>query len=117
MNEDFWGPPISVYTKAQAVEDGQQVEVPEDARRAAGILTPAYITVGLWGDVEHVEEGVTRRNLYGLLMAVRNAFLAGDPEDGMRTDVQYTRQPDGRTFTVWAVIDGDGLTIMHPAEY
>lgn len=51
---DFWGDPISVYTRAQAIEDGVLIDVSETAREA-GISFPVAITVGLWA--EHVVPG------------------------------------------------------------
>lgn len=108
---------ISRYTKEQQVEDGQAVEVPADLREQYAIKAPVYVTIGLWGDVEHVTPEVTTANLRRLLIAASQAFRSGDPTDMMRTDIQYSRLPDLRTFTVWGVIDGDGVTLMHPSEY
>ncbi len=46
---EFFGPPISVYTRAQAFDDGVLVDVSETAREA-GIIYPVAITQRLWAD-------------------------------------------------------------------
>jgi hypothetical protein len=51
---------------------------------------------------------------------VRGAFLAGDPNDRMRTGIKVIfRNAPGRDdlVTLWAVIDGAGVTIMVPSDY
>lgn len=121
--EDFYGPPISVYTAEQAVEDGVLVSVPADLLPFAAVKAPVYITIGLWGDVEYGGSDdpdrnaeVTRRNIINLLRAASLSFRAGDTTDMMRNDIKYVRS-DGRTVTVWGAIDGDGVTLMYPSDY
>ena len=46
---EFFGPPISVYTREQALEDGVLVDVSETAREA-GIIYPVAVTQRLWAD-------------------------------------------------------------------
>ena len=46
---DFFGPPISVYTRAQAIEDGTLIDVTETAREA-GFRCPVALTRAVWID-------------------------------------------------------------------
>lgn len=114
---EAFGPVISEYTVEDAVEDGDLVKVEDAALLASlNIKGNVYITIGLWGDVEHAEPDLTAQNMHALLGAASYAFRRGDPEDLMRTDIRYVRS-DGRPITVWGVIDGAGVTLMTPSEY
>jgi hypothetical protein len=44
MSEEFWGKPIFVYTRAQAIEDGVLVEMPTEKLREAGLIFPVAMT-------------------------------------------------------------------------
>jgi len=44
---DFYGPPIHVYTRANAIDDGVLVDVSEAARKA-GIRFPVALTIGAY---------------------------------------------------------------------
>lgn len=47
--DDVFGPPISVYTREQALEDGQLVDVSQaDVTRDAGFTVPVAVTAGVW---------------------------------------------------------------------
>ena len=70
--DDFWGPPISSYSRAQAIEDGVLVDVSALAREA-GIRFPVAVTAGVFavlapwagsasGDIERPQPG---EPLYG----------------------------------------------------
>lgn len=48
--EDVFGPPISVYTRAQALDDGFLVDVSETAREA-GFKFPCVVTRRVWAEV------------------------------------------------------------------
>jgi len=45
--DDFWGPPISSYSRAQAIEDGTLVDVSALAREA-GIKFPVAVTAAVF---------------------------------------------------------------------
>ena len=45
--EDFFGPPISIYTRADALSDGVLVDVSEMAREA-GFVVPVAVTRSVW---------------------------------------------------------------------
>ena len=47
--EDFFGPPISIYTRADALSDGVLVDVSEMAREA-GFVIPVAVTRSVWDE-------------------------------------------------------------------
>lgn len=50
MNEnEFFGGVISIYTRVQAIEDGQLIDVSETAREA-GFKYPVALTAAAWAD-------------------------------------------------------------------
>ena len=92
MREVF-GEPISVYTRAQAIEDGQLIDVSTVAREA-GIVWPVAMTSAAWADcVEWTDATEARKGYTGqsesgrlwdvcwmLSLAVRGALRRGlDP--------------------------------------
>ena len=74
--EAYFGPAVHIYTRAQAIEDGFQIEVTSTAREA-GIRFPVFIT----------------RGVYDLCIAVpldgRGQPLAGQDEAGRLWDVVW----------------------------
>jgi hypothetical protein len=89
MREVF-GEPISVYTRAQAIEDGQLIDVSTTAREA-GIVWPVALTSAAWADcVEWTDATEARKGYTGqsesgrlwdvlwmLSLAVRGALRRG----------------------------------------
>lgn len=53
--DDFWGTPISIYTRAQAIEDGVLVDVTETAKEA-GFRVPFAMTRAVWALIEPTAE-------------------------------------------------------------
>ena len=141
-NEDFWGPPISVYTREQAFEDGVLVDVtpwassgPDGMR--GGFCLPVAITRALWTVIDiDASDGCGEPRWHGL------ARRHGESTRGRAHDVLWMaavaarRSPEadrigysvlmtgeGRSgrlvrkrLTVVMVIDGDGLTIGFPED-
>ncbi len=73
--EKFFGPPVSVYTRANAIEDRVLIDVTGEAREI-GFVFPAAITISLFGEYimpsdDLVDLGFTAagRLKYLLLMA------------------------------------------------
>jgi hypothetical protein len=48
--DSFWGEPIHIYTRAEALADGVLFDVTETAREA-GFRVPVALTAGVWADV------------------------------------------------------------------
>ena len=53
---DIFGPPILVYTRAQAIEDGVLVDLTEWASSTRGFIggftCPVAVTAAVWADIE-----------------------------------------------------------------
>ena len=61
----FFGEPIHVYTRAQAIEDGMLIDVSTTAREA-GIVWPVALTAAAWAHcVEWTEETEARKGYTG----------------------------------------------------
>ena len=67
-DKGFWDDAeiISAYTRAQAIEDGELVDVSETAREA-GIRFPVAVTRAVWVKYVEVPEGVTCQDEPGRL--------------------------------------------------
>ncbi|MGA2076155.1 MAG: DUF6573 family protein [Terriglobia bacterium] len=83
-NKGFWDDAeiIYAYTRAQAIEDGELVDVSETAREA-GIKFPVAVTRAVWVKYVEIPEGVTcqdeRGRLWDILWMLRcNAGRGGD---------------------------------------
>ncbi|MBN8924560.1 MAG: hypothetical protein BGP10_13200 [Rhodanobacter sp. 68-29] len=48
-HDSVFGPVIHSYSRAEAIDDGVLVEVPESASRAAGFKVPLAMTASAWG--------------------------------------------------------------------
>ena len=58
--DDIFGEPISVYTRAQAIDDGVLIDVSETAREA-GIVWPVALTAAVWMDCVAWDEIAEKR--------------------------------------------------------
>ena len=72
---EFFGEPISIYTRAQAIEDGQLIDVSTTAREA-GIVWPVALTSAAWADCVEWSDADEKRKGY-----------AGQSESGRLWDV------------------------------
>lgn len=62
---ELFGEPIHVYSRAQAIEDGQLIDV-STAAREAGIVWPVALTCAAWADcVEWTDETEKRKGYTG----------------------------------------------------
>ena len=142
----FFGEPISVYTRQQAIEDGVLVDVSAWAGTGpegmlGGFLVPVAITRALW-DVTDLGDGEgrapvaearwralarqhgesTRGRAHDVLWmaAVAARRSSGANRIGFLV-VMTTEGKGGRLvrerLTVEAVIDGDGVTIGFPEDF
>ena len=110
---DTYGEPISVYTQEQAVEDGTLVSVPQP--NLHGFNVPVVVTRALWETIaapfEGEEADVTVR-MVGLLAAARFALAWGDGEFA-----KFAHRFAGESHDLFAVVDGNGVTVMFPSDY
>ena len=103
--EDLFGPPIHIYTRQQAIEDG--VLMPVDmANMTDGMSIGVCFTANLHGDYEDAD---SRRRLIRRGLALLNE---PDPEDD-----EYRRLRVVEEDRVWVIWDGDGITFLRPEDY
>jgi hypothetical protein len=67
---ELFGEPIYAYTRKQAVEDGEQVEIPMETCREAGFKFPIYLTRTVWNIYVEVPPGVIGQDKSGRLADV-----------------------------------------------
>jgi len=88
------------YTKEDAIADGQQARIGSDKGRTI------YITSTILADYEDENKRET------LMQKVLESLDKPDPED-----TNYLKLRVIEKGKIWAVEDGDGITIMHPSDY
>ena len=132
---DLFGPIISCYTRANAIEDGILIEVPKEFSKEAGITFPVGYTIGLSEYVEPDEiaemPGQSRDGrLWDLLYMFRTAVKASKTSSDrlnykvifqMRKQIHNKKITVPETITVYAVCGpGDHgepvITLMLPGE-
>ncbi len=111
---------FSRYTRENAIDDGVLVDVTEQAKETA-IRLPAVITSHLHQVLEDIPETSAGQDYRGRLHDVLwMTFLKLKAMQATRNDefpAVVDVIIDGRKQTLWAVVDGDGLTIMFPEDY
>ena len=128
-----FGPPISTYTRAQAIEDGFLVDVSETAREA-GFTIPVALTRGVWDRIVALPEGYKgfqdeAGRLWDVLWMARHYALRASASDrvrmcvlvrDIRKDLHDSHRHPRRHFPIVAIgATDDGapaITIMWPDE-
>lgn len=87
---------ISVYTRAQALEDGVLVDITELAREA-GFKFPVAVTQGVWGVLNPTEELMTEGQdingrAWDLLTILRHAIRNGSGTDEVHFAPLFVRK-------------------------
>ena len=132
-NASAFGPVISVYTRAQAIEDGILVDVSETAREA-GFNIPVAITRTVWDRIIALPEGYQGfqdegGRLWDVLWMARHYALRASNSDrvrmcvlvrDVRKDLRDSHRPPRRHFPIVAIGSGDRgeatITIMFPED-
>ena len=118
---------VSIYTQAQAIEDGIKIDLSQWAE-PLGIRPQTTVTRAVWDQL--IEKGMTwdeagdyedtvKLQLRGkwLLQAARAAMLE-NPEDHFAAfDYRDKESPHNTPRKLWAILDGDGITILFPDDY
>jgi hypothetical protein len=116
-----FGEPISVYTRAQAIQDGVLHDVSEwaSAREMLGGFTvPVAFTAAVWAAckpsrADSVESA--RGRAHDVLWMAR---VAANAARGMGVDRwSFSVLLGGRRRHLVAVVDGDGVTIGYPEDF
>jgi len=121
---EYFGEVISVYTRAQTIEDGYLHDVSETAREA-GFIVPVAITNGVAvlctppksNKIESFEG-----RLWDVLWMAFNAIKGNIPTQRVRDDLLYYKLRIGRANRVMKLHSGPGdhgehvITIMLPDE-
>ena len=124
--EDFFGPPISIYTRRQAINDGVLVDVTPTAREA-GFRCPVAVTHAVWADYvapdqDDRELGQSEAGrLWDVLMLLRHVAARATDGAEVRLPVAFVLHGHLRTVKLKAVAgpgdDGElVVTVMLPDE-
>lgn len=126
--EDLFGPPISVYTRKQALEDGSLVAFPEGLAREAGIMRPIAATRAAWAQAVDMTPAASLMgcDLTGRMWDVLwlSALAARGAADTNRAEftvavVRGRLRTDGVELVLEIGPDDDGepvFTVMLPGE-
>ena len=132
-NATAFDPVISVYTRAQAIEDGILVDVSETAREA-GFKIPVAVTRRVWDSLIALPEGYQgfqdeRGRLWDVLWMARHYALRASNSDrvtmcvlvrDIRKDLRDSHRPPRKHFPVVAIGGGDQgeavITVMFPED-
>jgi hypothetical protein len=111
---------ISRYSRENAIEDGVLIDITEQARET-GIGLPTVITDHLQHVLEDIPDRSIGQDWRGRLHDVLWMTFLKLKSMQMRKDEEFPTEVkvviDGQMQTLWAVIDGDGLTILYPEDY
>lgn len=122
--EEMWGKPISVYTRAQAIEDGILIDVTETAKEA-GFQCSFCLTKAVWDQYVKVPPKVRMQDEAGRLWDVIAMLMlkvrqnAGRPADILiyKLHVKQNNRPGmGGLVLLKGVFNSEGVTVMLPEE-
>lgn len=121
---ELFGEPIYVYTQAQAIEDGELVDLTEWARET-GLAFPTVCTRTVWSQIEYIParscqdvRGRAHDVLWMASLAVRAAIRRG--ADGaqripFQVDLKTAEAPALKRLVI-AFSPAEGFCIMQPTE-
>jgi len=128
-----YGPVLSTYTRAQAIADGELVDVTDTAREA-GFRIPVAITRTVWTRLVALPDGYRgfqdeAGRLWDLVWMARHYALANRDRDrftmcvlvrDVRKDLRDSNRPPRRHFPIVAIGAGDDgsavITILFPED-
>jgi hypothetical protein len=85
---DVFGPVISAYSRAQAIEDGVLVDVSEMGREA-GIKYPIALTFAVWAEYVEVPLGVECQDEQGRLWDILQMFRVAAKQSGGCSELRF----------------------------
>ena len=117
-NESLFGEVIYRYTRAQAIADGEQIEVTKVAQEV-GIRFPVFITRAVFENYVAVPEGVTAQDeagrLHDLVWMTRFAILRAKPGVSRLPVALYVRNDNHRAKLVKLIATCGPVDIDDPA--
>ena len=130
QNDNLFGELIHSYTRTQAIEDGELIDVSETAIEV-GFKYPVAITRNLWGAwIEPDEKAKSygqdfQGRLWDVLWMLHVAIRHGGGREHVTYQAMFQNGPGNRnrhTVKLWAICGpGDGgepvITIMLPEDY
>jgi hypothetical protein len=141
--DDFWGSPISIYSRQQAIEDGVLADVSAWASSGpegmlGGFTVPVAVTQALWAVIDIDQADGREEPRWRLLARQRGESTRGRAHDVLwmlRVAVEGKGQTDRRCYpvlmtlagksgrlvtrrlTLEARITGEGVTIGFPEDF
>ena len=123
---EVFGERISVYTRADAIADGQLVDVTEWASEV-GFTAPVVFTRHLWSvvDVDSKKgyrgyqdtRGRAHDVLWMTMCTLRATAKCGHDMTGPHIVSLILTHGRQKYAKLWAILDGDGVTIMFPEDH
>ena len=117
------GEVISVYTRRQAIEDGELVDISETSEAIeAGFKIPVCVTRALWGKIDGYKEDGQVKNgrlwdvCYLALIQFRKDRQAGKDCHIVEFRVKFYEDKYPTAFYL-VFNEFEGFTIMHPEDY
>lgn len=97
---------IASYTRAEAVADGIQVQIPSEITKEAGIIFPVFFTRGVYDKYVKVPKGMNHQNEDGRLWDILYMFaLKARKLDSDELNFQFCCQlPDEGNWTKYEKI-------------
>ena len=132
-NAAAFGPVISTYSRAQAIQDGILVDV-SDTAREAGFNIPVAVTRAVWSRLVALPKGYKgfqdeSGRLWDVLWMARHYALRASDRDrvtmcvlvrDVRKDLRDSHRPPRKHFPIVAIGAGDegraAITIMFPED-
>lgn len=123
MTNEMFGEPISIYTRAQSIEDGFLVNMTEWASATTGFIggftCPVAVTSSLWAAIERKTINQDTRGrahdvLFMSSLALRAALAQGREERNFEVFLRIGRKIKQ---ILHVVADNDGVTIGFPEDF
>ena len=108
MKEEDFGPVISTYTTDEAISDGTLV------RLGSVGVTPVFATRNCF-ERAGLDNALQRR---GVVLEAVEALRRPDPEDDGDRKLRVLHKGIAADYEcLWAILDGQGITLMFPEDY
>lgn len=130
--DDFWGKPISVYSRQMAISDGTLIELNVVAKEVCNQMYPGVsivVTSAVWNDIEKAVANPSSGNdingvVWDIFSVMReplfNAIKRGEVQVDIKVIITGISRRTLQFYKVVADVCDDGkrpaLTIMMPGE-